>query len=172
MSDELPSGTDLWQRAEQVIVRETIGALASHGDGEVSVCNVFLVWLPGGRFGFKSRRQSAHMQNLARDASAALAIYDTRSTYESKRGVQLKGEVRPPGDVDEMHEVVSAYAARFPGSEKKLGSNEELLRPETPSTFFIFDVKTYRLVDESAEGNRTMAAMESWPPVQDIAPNA
>jgi nitroimidazol reductase NimA-like FMN-containing flavoprotein (pyridoxamine 5'-phosphate oxidase superfamily) len=153
---------DTRERAVELVKECSIATLASTGDDGPGACAIFYVWLDDSRFGFKSRRGSAHMGNLGSDERAAIMIYDHGSDYRSKVGVQLKGRVREARDADEMEAIVDRYTAAFDGAGKKLGSPAELLEETTASTFFIFDASEFRLVEETPSANNTMNEMSAW----------
>lgn len=96
------------------------------------------------------------MRSLSKNPRSSLVIYSHASTYESKVGVQIKGRVREASDSGEMTAIVESYSARFEGSGKKLPNIATLLDSTTESTFFVFDADSYRLIDESSDGNWTM----------------
>jgi nitroimidazol reductase NimA-like FMN-containing flavoprotein (pyridoxamine 5'-phosphate oxidase superfamily) len=149
-------GMQIESRLVSVIRGGTIAALASSASDGPLVCAIFYILLGGPRFAFKSRRGSEHMRSLSKNPRSSLVIYSHASTYESKVGVQIKGRVREASDSGEMTAIVESYSARFEGSGKKLPNIATLLDSTTESTFFVFDADSYRLIDESSDGNWTM----------------
>ncbi|HEV2403001.1 MAG TPA: hypothetical protein VGS08_02250 [Candidatus Saccharimonadales bacterium] len=162
MTDEASATVDVFDRASNIIRAGTVAGLATDGKNGPDLCAVFYVVMEGGRLGFKSRRSSTHMRNLATRPQAAALVYAHTSTYSAKFGVQLKGVVRGTRNLDEMAELVELYVDQFQGAGKKLGSIETLADPTTESTFFVFEIAEFRLVDESPQGNFTMLDFEPF----------
>jgi uncharacterized protein YhbP (UPF0306 family) len=151
----------LRDRALAVIGSGTVAGLATQSEVGPDVCAIFYVCLADGRLGFKSRRASQHMRNVKGNSSVALIAYSHESTYSVKLGVQLKGSVREAHSASEMAEIVAAYAVRFEGAAKKLGSAEELCLKSTESTFFICELGMFRLIDEDPHSNNTMVEYQA-----------
>lgn len=151
------------------LVRDgTIAALATSDSGGPMVCAVFYVVDSSGQLGFKSRRSAQHIAAVQEDPRAAIAVYDYRSNYSEKWGVQLRGMVREIVATATMSEIVDLYGKRFAGSAGKLPSIQELVLPETASTFFLFEAESFRLIAEDRESVRTMGPYEPYEGVRAV----
>lgn len=148
-------------KALTTIAEGKIAALATSGPTGPEVCAVFYV-LMGNRLAFKSRRSSAHMRNVRSNPIASALVYSHDSTYMSKLGVQIKGQVREVSSFDEMSALTGLYFSQFEGSANKIADIDTLTLPSTESTFFVFEMSKYRLIDEEPNGNFTMVEYASW----------
>jgi uncharacterized protein YhbP (UPF0306 family) len=94
-----------------------------------------LVWL--------SDPAAAHSRNLSRNATAAVAVYDSRQTWgEPDRGIQLFGAAREADGAAEA-EARRVYAARFPDAERA---------GLAAYRFYVFRPRRLKLFDERELG--------------------
>jgi uncharacterized protein YhbP (UPF0306 family) len=133
------------------IEKRTVATLATVGTDEPFSATVFYVTRDNRRLYYKSRTASTHAQNLAKNPKAALSIYDHKSDYEKKSGVQLRGVSGRVTSASEMEAVVTMYGRRFgKGAAKKLDV-QELISPTVASTMYYFDIQSVKLVSHELD---------------------
>jgi nitroimidazol reductase NimA-like FMN-containing flavoprotein (pyridoxamine 5'-phosphate oxidase superfamily) len=114
-----------------------------------------------GKLYWKSRVASEHSTAFALSPKASLCIYDHNAGYpDDKVGVQVLGVVGKVTDSEEMQNVVNEFAKRF--GQKVLEKNkiEDLVAPDTKSTFYSFTPEKFKLVNK--DFNVHMEAYEDF----------
>ncbi len=84
----------------------------------------------------KSHTTSHHGSVIKDGAEVAVAIFDSKSTYCVKTGVQLRGICERIFDKDEMVSAVKIYSDAFEGAAARFAPIDELISKEAKSTLF------------------------------------
>jgi uncharacterized protein YhbP (UPF0306 family) len=116
-------------------------ATVSRG-GRAHVNTAYFASAPDFRIVWISDPRAGHSRNLAANASAAVAVYESTQTWgEPDRGIQLFGSAREAGGA-----AAQIYARRFPGYE--------------PGTYRCYELRPRRmkLFDERALGPGTFVS--------------
>ena len=124
--------------------------------GRAHIHTAYFAWAPNWSLYYYSYPDSKHSQNLQRNPSMAVAVFDSHQTWgREDRGLQLIGvasEGRGPVAVEARHR----YASRFPGFA-------EWVRAETAETGsfeprpYRFRARRAKLFDEPALGSGVFA---------------
>lgn len=132
---------------QNFIKNHYIGVLACHYEDEPRCCAVWYSCLDN-KLCFKSRTTSEHSRAFTKNPNACFAIYDHAASYpdEHKTGVQIKGTVRQVVEREEMEQVLASYSNKFGEEVMKKNNLEELLAPDTTSTFYVFEIHSIKLV--------------------------
>lgn len=125
-----------------------VGVLATTSiAGSPQVASVFFITDDQGGLIFKSRVASEHVVSLRNSTLAAIAVYNHKSDYINKMGVQLKGTISRIVAADAMETYVAKYAQQFHGSLEKFDPVEILISPNSKSTLFRFQIDEYKFTD-------------------------
>jgi nitroimidazol reductase NimA-like FMN-containing flavoprotein (pyridoxamine 5'-phosphate oxidase superfamily) len=99
---------------------------------------------------WKSRTSSEHSQAFAKNKECSLCVYDHQSQYpDNKTGIQVLGEVEKVTDLQEMEILLKKMESQFGGKSVSKNKIEDLLDPNTSSTFYRFSPKKFKLVCKS-----------------------
>jgi uncharacterized protein YhbP (UPF0306 family) len=104
--------------ARRLLEESTLCAIATVApSGRAHVNTVYFAWGRELEILWLSDPRARHSQNLRRNSSVAIAVYDSTQTWgQSDRGIQLFGTARPTaGRISQAGERV--YARRFPEYE-------------------------------------------------------
>lgn len=147
--------------ALETSIRDILGAnelctLALIGPtGLPHAATVYFCYTPDLRLYFVSDRNSIHGRALAKTASVALTVYDSRQPWSGDhKGLQLFGSASALNRATSVH-AHSVHAARFKayGDYVRALSPRELLR--SPFRFFRVDVTQIKVFDEVRFGEET-----------------
>lgn len=94
----------------------------------------------------KSHVTSDHGKEMQVNNKVSLAIYDVKSTYSEKRGVQLRGVCERILDAKEMENAVKVYSAKFEGAAQRFLPVEELISKDVQSTLFRIRIKSGKMI--------------------------
>lgn len=124
-----------------------VGVLASSFENEPGCCAVWYSCLDN-KLCFKSRTASDHSKAFAKNPNACFVIYDHAASYpnDHKTGVQIKGTVYQVTEKEEMISVLASYSQKFGEEVMRKNNLEELLAPDTVSTFYVFTPHSIKLV--------------------------
>jgi nitroimidazol reductase NimA-like FMN-containing flavoprotein (pyridoxamine 5'-phosphate oxidase superfamily) len=97
---------------------------------------------------FKSRTASFHSNALRENPRACFAVYDHAAQYpdEHKTGVQIMGRVHQITDREEIEYALARYTEKFGDAVYRKSNLEELLSPDTQSTYYACVLESYKLV--------------------------
>jgi nitroimidazol reductase NimA-like FMN-containing flavoprotein (pyridoxamine 5'-phosphate oxidase superfamily) len=132
---------------QDFIKNHYIGNLAYVTDNNPGVFTTWYSCLDN-KLCFKSRTASDHSKAFAKNPNACFVIYDHAASYPDahKTGVQIKGAVRQVVEREEMVSVLASYSQKFGEEVMRKNSLEELLAPDTTSTFYVFTPHSIKLV--------------------------
>lgn len=132
---------------QNFIKNHYVGVLASSNENEPGCCAIWYSCLDN-KLCFKSRTNSNHSKAFAKNPNACFVIYDHAASYpgDHKTGVQIKGVVRQVVEREEMISVLASYFKKFGEEVLRKNNLEELLAPDTTSTFYVFTPHSIKLV--------------------------
>ncbi len=121
-----------------------IATIAPRGSAHVNTA--YFAWSPTLEIVWLSEPAAGHSRNLRTNASAAVAVYDSRQTWGGPdRGIQLFGSAQEVDDAGRTR-VEGIYAQRFPDfGDAELGAYR----------FYVFSPRRLKLFDERALGAGT-----------------
>jgi uncharacterized protein YhbP (UPF0306 family) len=94
-----------------------------------------------------------HGQNLEKNSSISLSIYDSRQEWsDDKRGLQVFGEAKIE-DEEKVSEAFKIYTERFPGLKEYVSKPGEL--DKIDSEFYIVRPDRIKIFDEPRFGKET-----------------
>ncbi len=133
--------------ASRLLNASTLCAIATLSSGARPHLNpAYFAWNPEFDLFWLSAPEARHSRNLAKNSSAAVAVYDSSQTWgRPDRGIQLFGSAREAaGVLARKAELV--YAKRFP---RYPGKERDTYR------FYRFHPRRMKLFDERALGSGT-----------------
>ena len=98
--------------ARRLLDASTLCAISTVAeDGRAHVNTAYFAWSPELNVVWLSEPRAKHSQNIRRNGSAAVAVFDSTQTWgKPDRGIQLFGVAEETDDED----AEAVYAARFP----------------------------------------------------------
>lgn len=104
---------------------------------------------------FVSQVSSVHTQNIARNPSMAVSIFDTHQPWDDwKMGLQFFGTARS-SDKHEFKHGGELYKERFPDYKKWLHSLGRAVAKSAVPPFFVFRATRVKILDEEDFGEET-----------------
>lgn len=94
----------------------------------------------------KSHVTSDHGKEMLINKKVSIAIYDVKSTYSEKRGVQLRGICERILDAKEMKNAVKVYSDTFEGAAQRFLPVEELISKDVKSTLFRIKIESGKMI--------------------------
>jgi nitroimidazol reductase NimA-like FMN-containing flavoprotein (pyridoxamine 5'-phosphate oxidase superfamily) len=109
-----------------------------HEERNVHLTPVYYATENGKDIYMKFHVGSGHGSQIRKDPKVALAIYDHKSTYSEKYGVQLQGICTQVTEREEMLQAIEFFSNKFQGARERFAPIDELLAPNVKSTLFCF----------------------------------
>ena len=97
----------------------------------------------------KSHQGSDHGKGMLTNPKIVMTIYDSKSTYTDKSGVQLRAICERIYDKDEMQNAVNVYSKAFTGAEQRFASIDDLVSPDSKSTLFRMRIVSGKMLTPS-----------------------
>lgn len=140
---------------ENFLTEHYVGSISTSRNNTPDIAIIFFVYIDQKLY-FKSRVMSHHSENIVDQPLSAFACYSHDSDYSKKYGIQAHGKIQRVLDEALMKHIVSLYSEKFPGSWAKLPSMRNLCSQDISSTFYEFDIHSFKIIDEWWDGNHTM----------------
>jgi len=125
--------------ARQLIHGESTLTLATAGEKGIWSAPVYYVYLNGSFFFFSSPH-SRHIRQALASGQAAASLFFRADAWETIRGIQMQGTVRPIRNPALSLEVIAAYLKRFPFTRDFFPKNS---RPDPRAFLDRFRAKLY-----------------------------
>lgn len=107
---------------------------------------------------FLSSARSRHAQDLAADARCAVTIHPESPTWQSIRGVQLRGRARAVTGAVEIARLLGAYFGRFPFAQAIVGNPVGATARAAGARPYVFTPEWVRLIDNTRGFGRPFEA--------------
>lgn len=136
MYSELDGGYSKKDFVDFIKKNHTMILAVEDKEWSVQATTVFYAIEDEGALLIKSHTTSHHGSVIKNGARVAVAIYDTKSTYSDKTGVQLRGICERIYDKDEMLNAVTIYSETFDGAAARFAPIDDLVSEDAKSTLF------------------------------------
>lgn len=136
MYSELDGGYSKKDFVEFIKKNQTMVLAVEDKEWSVQATTVFYAIENENALLIKSHTTSHHGSVIKNGAKVAVAIYDTKSTYSDKTGVQLRGICERIYDKAEMLNAVKIYSETFEGAAARFAPIDELVSEDAKSTLF------------------------------------
>lgn len=123
-------------------------AMATVKDGESYINTAYYCFNSRLHFYILTEPSTQHSQNVVKNRSAALAIYDSRQPWDGdKRGLQIFGECELATGT-EVEEATHLYLERFPGLSKWIRTADDFHKGIINSKMYSIRTRWLKILDE------------------------